>query len=273
MRLGFLIMSAVSVLSPARVAKQGGVKRSLVRISDFAGPNDKTFERQWTAIGNMLSTLKERPPIESMGADALQMTREGPDFRFQTLVGTMLSPQTRDEQTAAGFRGLANLVAPLPLSAAALSKCDEGDIATAIAMVSFYRVKAANLKDAAVRCVTNHDGDIPDEIDELLSFRGVGPKVGYLTFTIARNETVGICVDTHVHRIANRLNWVETASAKSNGPEKTRVQLQSWLKKEYWSDINARMVAFGQSICSAKAPQCSKCSMTDNCSFYKASDW
>ena len=71
-------------------------------------------------------------------------------------------------------------------------------------MVSFYKIKSSNIRQASIRCKNEFNGDIPTSINDLLAFSGVGPKVGYLTFTIARDETLGICVDTHVHRIANR---------------------------------------------------------------------
>lgn len=272
------ILLLMSLISPLRASKQASkrtlssVKKKLPKL-EFEGPSPDVFDRQWTSIGKMIDSLEERPPIESMGADALQLTREGPAFRFQTLVGTMLSPQTKDEQTAAAFKNLASLVAPAELSATTLNDCRQDDIAEAIRMVSFYKTKALNLKEASRRCIAEYGGDIPEKIEDLLDFKGVGPKVGYLTFTIARNQTEGICVDTHVHRISNRLGWADTASAQANGPEKTRIQLQSWLGREYWPDINARMVAFGQTICSAKAPQCDKCAITDTCSHYRASDW
>jgi len=141
---------------------------------------------------------------------------------------------------------------------------DVSQIEAAIQPVSFYKTKAVNLLDASKKCVELYNDDIPRKIEDLFAFRGVGPKVAYLTFTIAYNETLGICVDTHVHRIANRLGWTTTAT-----PEKTRKALEVFLPHEKWSTVNGLLVGFGQTICSAKSPQCSKCSLTASCKYFK----
>jgi len=241
-------------------------------VSTFIPPAPSVFVAQWESIQKMLDGLENRPPIETMGAEPLAayggMNKSSVEFRFQTLIGTMLSPQTKDEQTSVAFRNLIELVSPLPLTAENLNQCELSSVVEAISMVSFYKVKAVNIKIAAERCLNEHDGDIPTDVDDLLNFRGVGPKIAFLTFTIARGETLGICVDTHVHRIANRLRWVDTWKTKSNGPEKTRLQLQSWLDREYWPHVNGKIVAFGQSICAAKAPRCTECELTESCSYF-----
>ena len=266
-----------------RNLKTSSNTRNKINRNTFEGPGLLTFEKQWNEIQLMLNNLKEAPPIESMGADALagygnvkqtmkKDRNKEIEYRFQTLIATMLSPQTKDAQTAQGFNNLVDLVSPLPLVASSLANLDEEEIASAINMVSFYKIKAKNIKLAAIKCVEEFNSDIPTDIDDLLAFKGVGPKVGYLTFTIARGETLGICVDTHVHRISNKLGWVDTATVKSNGPEKTRLQLQSWLPKEYWSDVNRIIVGFGQAICDAKSPKCNSCSISNTCNYYNRKD-
>jgi endonuclease-3 len=137
-------------------------------------------------------------------------------------------------------------------------------------MVSFYKIKAQNILDASRICTTTYNDDIPTSIEDLLKFNGVGPKIAYLTFTIAHGQTLGICVDTHVHRITNRLGWVNTWAAKSNGPEKTRIALQKVLPQDKWGDVNGLIVGFGQTICSAKTPRCDQCLLTESCKFYQA---
>lgn len=207
------------------------------------------------------------PPaaVDTMGAEALAKKGNFDDsqFRFQTLVATMLSPQTRDQQTDLAFNNLKTLLGSKPFTASSLASLDVQQIENAISPVSFYKVKSQNLWEASRKCVELYNNDIPRNIDDLLAFKGVGPKIAYLTFSIAYNENLGICVDTHVHRISNRLGWTTTAT-----PEKTRKSLEALLPQEKWGEVNNLLVGFGQTICSAKAPQCSKCSLTDSCNYF-----
>ncbi|KAJ1401207.1 DNA glycosylase, partial [Ochromonadaceae sp. CCMP2298] len=222
------------------------------------------WESQWVKIEQMRGERKAA--VDTMGAEALARRYRSRDanFRFQTLISCMLSPQTRDQQTALAFDNLVTLVAPEPLTAQNLLAYSE-QIEQACTPVSFYAVKARNIISASQRCVEQYNNDIPTDIDTLLSFKGVGPKIAYLTFTIAYGKTLGICVDTHVHRISNRLGWVDTWAAKSNGPEKTRLQLESFLPHERWENVNFLIVGFGQNVCFARNPDCGKCGLTSSC--------
>ena len=136
--------------------------------------------------------------------------------------------------TNEAFENLKELVGKEAFVPASLLACSEESILKAVEPVSFYKVKAKNILLASKRCVEEFNNDIPTDIDAMLSFKGVGPKIAYLTFTIAHGETLGICVDTHVHRISNRLGWVDTWAAKSNGPERTRKALEAFLPREKW---------------------------------------
>ncbi len=167
-------------------------------------------------------------------------------LRFRALLACMLSPQTKDAQTARAFRNIEDLVlssaaqmmksgsqgnslitaaaAPQPvLTAAAVLALPLADVERAISPVNFYRTKAKNVHLACKRIVDSaymttyvdeagraHEelAGIPVDLPDLLTFSGVGPKIAYLTFSIAWGRHEGICVDTHVHRIANRLRWV-----------------------------------------------------------------
>lgn len=233
-------------------------------------PHPPQWFNQWTKIEEMRHFKKAA--VDTMGADALARrdVSDPVQFRFQTLIATMLSPQTRDEQTDIAYENLRSLVQPSTLTASSLAKQSLDKIEEAIKPVSFYKVKAGNILEAARICLSNYKGDIPADLDDLLKLKGVGPKIAYLTFTIAWGKTLGICVDTHVHRIANRLGWVDTSSAKSNGPEKTRIALEEVLPQEKWADVNGLLVGFGQTICTAKAPRCSECSLTDSCTFFQS---
>lgn len=226
------------------------------------------WKQQWSKIELMRG--KYPAAVDTMGADALAHRggAKSAEFRFQTLIATMLSPQTKDQQTLLAFDNLVALVAPQPLLASSLLTCAMTDIEEAVKPVSFFTTKATNILEASKRCVEEFNDDIPTNINDLLSFRGVGPKIAYLTFTIAHGITLGICVDTHVHRISNRLGWVDTWTSKSNGPEKTRKQLEALLPQEKWEHVNFLIVGFGQSICYARAPKCSECLLTDSCKYF-----
>ncbi len=228
------------------------------------------WEQQWPKIVAMRK--REIAPVDTMGADALAKrgVADSKQFRFQTLIATMLSPQTRDEQTTLAFENLKAIVHPSSLTPHALCSIPLEKVEAAIKPVSFYTTKARNIVRASQRCVSSYDGDIPSSIDDLLEFDGVGPKIAYLTFTIAWGKTLGICVDTHVHRIANRLGWVDTWKSKSNGPEKTRVALEQVLPRDKWEEVNGLIVGFGQTICSAKSPKCSECTLTESCKYYQS---
>ena len=228
----------------------------------------ESWEQQWRKIEEM---RKLQPAaVDTMGADALARDNGAQDaqFRFQTLIATMLSPQTRDQQTMLAFNNLVGLVDDKPFLASSLLKHDTTAVEQAIQPVSFYKTKAKNIIAACEKCVHSHNDDIPERIEDLLTFTGVGPKIAYLTFSIARGETHGICVDTHVHRITNRLGWVDTWQAKSNGPEKTRLQLEALLPKDKLDAVNGLVVGFGQTVCEAKKPKCSECTLSSSCKYF-----
>ena len=137
-----------------------------------------------------------------------------------------------------------------------ISNADLPQLEALIKPVGFYKTKAKNVKNASLILVNDFDSDIPDTVDKLISLPGVGPKMAHICMKSAWNVTSGIGVDVHVHRISNRLKWVEK---ETNDPEKTRLALESWLPFEHWAEVNLALVGFGQTVCSAKSPKCSEC--------------
>ncbi|KAL5082618.1 hypothetical protein RYX36_011039 [Vicia faba] len=131
--------------------------------------------------------------------------------RFVVLASTLLSSQTKEHITRGATQRLRQNGM---LTADALNIADEETIKKLIYPVGFYIRKASNLKKMAHICLTKYDGDIPNTIEELLSLPGVGPKIAHLVMIIAWNNVQGICVDTHVHRICNRLGWVSRSGTK-----------------------------------------------------------
>ena len=109
-----------------------------------------------------------------------------------------------------------------------------------------------------------YNGDIPKSAEELCKLPGVGPKMAHLCMQVAWNTVTGIGVDTHVHRISNRLRWVPKPTKT---PEETRIALEAWLPKELWSEINYLLVGFGQETCQPVHPKCSTCLNNKICPF------
>lgn len=174
---------------------------------------------------------------------------------FPILVATLLSLRTKDEVTdpAAG-RLFAFADTPEKLLAA-----DLGRIERAIYPVGFWRKKAANLKAVAKRLIDDHGGEVPSDMEGLLALPGVGRKTANLVLS-AGFGLPGICVDTHVHRIMNRLGYVRTKS-----PDETEAALRAKLPARHWMTVNATLVVTGQNVCMPVSPRCSACPVEAVC--------
>jgi endonuclease-3 len=180
-------------------------------------------------------------------------TREDP---FQVLIATMLSAQTRDPVThAAATRLFA--VADTP---AAMLRLSEARIAKLIYPVSFYRNKAAHVRACCRRLLEAFDGRVPNTMETLLTLPGVGRKTANLVLILSHASRDNICVDTHVHRISNRLGWVRTSR-----PDDTEQALYRCVPKRFWPDVNLRLVTWGQNVCRPVHPRCSACAIADVC--------
>ena len=132
-------------------------------------------------------------------------------------------------------------------------------IERAIYPVGFYRTKARVLLRISADLLARFGGKVPDTIDELLTLDGVGRKTANLVVTLGFNKP-GICVDTHVHRISNRLGYVRTRT-----PEETEMALREKLPRRYWIGYNDLLVTFGQNVCAPVSPKCSTCPVRALC--------
>lgn len=122
--------------------------------------------------------------------------------------------------------------------------------------------KAKFLKQTSQILVDKYNSDIPNTVNELVKLPGVGPKMAHLCMNVAWGVVSGIGVDTHVHRITNRLKWTRKPT---KDPEKTRIALEEWLPFELWDEINLILVGFGQTICTPVSPKCDKCANNGIC--------
>ncbi|EOA27348.1 hypothetical protein CARUB_v10023463mg [Capsella rubella] len=215
-------------------------------------------------VGIRQMRSSEDAPVDSMGCDKAGSFLPPTERRFAVLLGALLSSQTKDQVNNAAIHRLHQngLLTP-----EAVDKADESTIRELIYPVGFYTRKATYMKKIARICLVKYNGDIPSSLDDLLSLPGIGPKMAHLILHIAWNDVQGICVDTHVHRICNRLGWVSRPGTKqkTTSPEETRVALQQWLPKEEWVAINPLLVGFGQMICTPLRPRCEACSVTKLC--------
>jgi len=174
---------------------------------------------------------------------------------FQILISTLLSLRTKDEVTEVAARGLFAL-ASTPSEMLELS---EDQIAAAIYPAGFYRNKSKTILHVCRDLVERYDSHVPDSIEELLKLKGVGRKTANLVVILGYGGE-GICVDTHVHRISNRLGYVMTKT-----PDETEYALREKLPRKYWREYNTIMVAFGRNICRPVSPLCSWCPVSINC--------
>jgi endonuclease-3 len=174
---------------------------------------------------------------------------------FKVLISTVLSLRTKDETTAGASKRLFKL-ADNPSD---MFKLSEKEIIKAIYPVGFYKTKAKSIKSICRDLISKYDSKVPDDIDELLKLNGVGPKTANLVVTLGYNKP-GICVDTHVHRISNRLGYIKTKT-----PDETETVLREKLPKKYWIDYNSLLVSFGQHLCRPISPFCSRCPVESYC--------
>jgi endonuclease III len=191
----------------------------------------------------------DEPAVEKIAKDQ----QEDP---FQVLIATMLSAQTRDAVTAAASARLFR-AARTPLSMAKLSTARIQEL---IYPVSFYRNKAVHVKQTCEQIMSRFHGRVPSTMEELLTLPGVGRKTANLVLILAHSSQDNICVDTHVHRIANRMGWVRTRT-----PEETEHALYKSTQRRWWPIINLYLVTWGQNVCRPVYPLCPQCVLVDIC--------
>lgn len=178
---------------------------------------------------------------------------------WEVLVFTLLSARTRDEQTELVFRDLLlNYPGPLELAEARVS-----DVARILQRIGLYKTKARNVVALAQRIQDEYAGQVPRTLEQLVDLPGVGVKTASCVLVYAFHQPA-IPVDTHVHRIVNRLGWV-----KETTPEKTGTALMVTVPKKWWMDMNRVMVQFGRQMCIPGKPKCFQCPVSQWCAYPK----
>ena len=204
----------------------------------------------------MQSTLRDNNLVRPTALKNLQIQEDGDPFKI--LIGTILSARTRDEVTAAVIKALfSRFKNPDELSRANLS-----DIKKLIQKIGFYNVKAARLKEVSQLIIKKYNGEVPSNLNDLLTLPGVGRKTANCVLVYGFKKAA-IPVDIHVHRISNRIGIVNTKN-----PEETENVLQKSIDKKYWIRVNETFVTFGQNICLPIKPKCNVCQLTKMCKYY-----
>jgi len=204
----------------------------------------------------MQSTLRDNNLVRPTALKNLQIQEDGDPFKI--LIGTILSARTRDEVTTAVIKALfSRFKNPDELSRANLS-----DIKKLIQKIGFYNVKASRLKEVSQLIIKKYNGEVPSNLDDLLTLPGVGRKTANCVLVYGFKKAA-IPVDIHVHRISNRIGIVNTKN-----PEETENVLQKSIDKKYWIRVNETFVMFGQNICLPIKPKCNVCQLTKMCKYY-----
>jgi endonuclease-3 len=204
-------------------------------------------------IDKFVDTLKDE--YKKWNAPVITLMANQGSTPFEILISTLLSLRTKDEVTSVASQRLFKEANTPEL----LIEKGEETIRDLIYPVGFYPTKAKRIIEISKILLEDYDGIVPDEIDELLKFPGVGRKTANLV-VIEGYGKEAICVDTHVHRISNRIGYVKTKNA-----DKTEFALRKKLPRKYWIIYNEMLVAFGQTICRPISPFCSKCLVTELC--------
>jgi endonuclease III len=191
----------------------------------------------------------EEPAVEKIANDEKEDA-------FQVLIATLLSAQTRDAVTHAASTRLFR-VARTPRT---MARLPVEEIQQLIRPVSFYRTKAGHVKRTCEQIMTRFGGRVPATMAELLTLPGVGRKTANLVLILAHRSADNICVDTHVHRISNRMGWVRTRT-----PEETEHALYAAAARRWWPVINLYLVIWGQNVCRPVYPVCGGCVLADLC--------
>ncbi len=209
-------------------------------------------EKYWDMI---FDEMKSGVVALGAGLPSVSLIAEEGKDPFRVLISTLISLRAKDEVTLAASRRLFTLAD----TAKDMIAMSDEQIEKAIYPAGFYKRKAKNILVVSKILCEEYDGVVPDSQDALLALPGVGIKTANLTLNLGFGIDA-ICVDTHVHRISNRMGWIETKT-----PEQSEVELQTVLPQRFWISLNELLVTYGQKICTPLSPHCSTCTVQNIC--------
>ena len=205
----------------------------------------------------MKKTMVDVNPPRYTALEGLHKVQTARPFRI--LIATILSARTKDENTTKAADKLFKLYG----TPQKLAKAKVRDVEKVIKSVGFYHVKSKRIIEVANLLLSKYNGKVPADIDKLVDMPGVGRKTANCVLVYAF-EKPAIPVDTHVHRISNRLGLVDTKM-----PEETEMALREKIPKKYWLDINNTFVMYGQNICKPISPMCHVCKIRKTCNYFQ----
>ena len=208
-------------------------------------------------LDGMKKTMVDVNPPRYTALERLHKVQTARPFRI--LIATILSARTRDENTTKAADKLFKLYG----TPQKLAKAKVKDVEKVIKSVGFYHVKSKRIIEVANLILSKYNGKVPADIDKLVDMPGVGRKTANCVLVYAF-EKPAIPVDTHVHRISNRLGLVDTKT-----PEETEMALRGKIPKKYWLDINNTFVMYGQNICKPISPMCDVCKIRKTCNYFQ----
>lgn len=210
-------------------------------------------ERNIDNVMEILQNHYHTHPQPLVSRDKWEMIPKTP---YTVLISCLLSLRTKDEVTEeASIRLLKEYNTPQKMVT-----LSDIHIQQLIYPVGFYKVKAKRIKDISQTLIDSYNRKVPDNMDDLLSIKGIGRKTANIVMVYGHNKTDYLPIDTHCHRIPNRLGWINTKT-----PEETEIALKKILPKTYWKTFNHLFVTFGQTICTPISPFCSKCPVESYC--------
>ncbi|MEM3538431.1 MAG: endonuclease III [Nitrososphaerales archaeon] len=206
-------------------------------------------------IEEIKKMLKDLPKSET----ALEVINKSGIDPFKVLIATILSHRTKDENTRKAFQQLFSIYKDVK----DIAEGDENKIKELIKPAGLYRIKARRIKEVSKIIIDQYNGKVPNDLEKLLSLPSVGRKTANCVLVYGFGKEA-VPVDTHVHRVMNRLGFVNTKT-----PEETEFELMRKVDKKYWMDLNLIFVKFGQRICKPIIPRCNICNLTNYCKWYK----
>jgi endonuclease-3 len=207
------------------------------------------------AVERVMRTLARE--IDGMELPAIEkLSQEHKEDPFQILIGTLLSARTQDATTHAASTRLFKVAR----TSRTMAKLSVKQIEKLIYPVSFYRNKSRFVKATCEALVQRFGGKVPATLEELVTLPGVGRKTANLVMIVGFRSLKNICVDTHVHRISNRMGWVRTRE-----PHETEMALYKATEERWWPYINLYLVTWGQNVCRPVYPRCGKCALAPEC--------
>ena len=229
--------------------KQG--KKRLAPDVELEGPTKKPPKKNWREIYDIFVDMRKdrTAPVDYFGSEALP--EKGEHFEFQTLIALMLSSQTKDQMVGKVMRQLQKH----GLNIRKIAKTSDAKLHKLIYGVGFHNRKVVYIKNTVNTILEKHGGQVPGNLKDLISLPGIGPKMAIIILNVAFDKQVGISVDTHLHRICREIGWTKNAK----NPEDTRRQLESWLPRELWGDINLLLVGIGREVHQEKYKIIQKC--------------